>query len=89
MIRPETLAGLIQHHRTHRGRGAAATLLTVKLKDPTGYGRVVRDREGLFERVVEQKDANEEERQIGEINAGIYAFESRKLFEALAATLNT
>jgi bifunctional UDP-N-acetylglucosamine pyrophosphorylase/glucosamine-1-phosphate N-acetyltransferase len=88
MIRPETLAGLVQHHRTHRGRGAAATLLTVKLKDPTGYGRVVRDREGLFERVVEQKDATDAEREIAEINAGIYAFESKKLFAALEKVRN-
>jgi bifunctional UDP-N-acetylglucosamine pyrophosphorylase / glucosamine-1-phosphate N-acetyltransferase len=88
MIRPETLAGLVQHHRSHRGKGAAATLLTVKLKDPAGYGRVVRDHEGLFERVVEQKDATDEERQISEINAGIYSFESRKLFAALEKVRN-
>ena len=43
MIRAETLAALIQLHRNHRGRGAACTILTVKLKDPTGYGRIVRD----------------------------------------------
>src|SRR5215213_8400116 len=71
MIRPETLAGLVQHHHRHRGKGAACTILTVKLKDPTGYGRIVRDREALFEKIVEQKDASEEERQISEINAGI------------------
>src|SRR6478672_5316215 len=43
MIRAETLGGLIQRHRDHRGRGAACTILTVRLKDPTGYGRIVRD----------------------------------------------
>jgi bifunctional UDP-N-acetylglucosamine pyrophosphorylase/glucosamine-1-phosphate N-acetyltransferase len=59
MIRPETLGGLVQHHHGHRGRGAACTILTVKLKDPTGYGRIVRNQEGLFEKIVEQKDANE------------------------------
>ena len=88
MIRPETLAGLVQHHYGHRGRGAACTILTVKLKDPTGYGRIVRNQEGLFEKIVEQKDANETERQIPEINAGIYAFDSRKLFDALAKVQN-
>ncbi|MCA1592063.1 MAG: bifunctional UDP-N-acetylglucosamine diphosphorylase/glucosamine-1-phosphate N-acetyltransferase GlmU, partial [Acidobacteria bacterium] len=83
LVRPETLGALIHQHRTHRGRGAAATLLTVKLEDPTGYGRIVRDAEGRFERVVEQKDATPEERQISEINAGIYCFETRLLFSAL------
>lgn len=88
MIRPETLAGLVQHHHGHRGKGAACTILTVRLKDPTGYGRIVRDRESLFERIVEQKDADENERQIAEINAGIYAFDTRKLFDALAKVQN-
>jgi bifunctional UDP-N-acetylglucosamine pyrophosphorylase/glucosamine-1-phosphate N-acetyltransferase len=88
MIRPETLAGLVQHHYGHRGKGAACTILTVKLKDPTGYGRIVRDREGLFEKIVEQKDADENERQIAEINAGIYAFSTRKLFAALEKVRN-
>jgi bifunctional UDP-N-acetylglucosamine pyrophosphorylase / glucosamine-1-phosphate N-acetyltransferase len=88
MIRPETLAGLVQQHHNHRARGAACTILTVKLKDPTGYGRIVRDREGLFERIVEQRDATEDERQISEINAGIYAFNARKLFAALERVQN-
>jgi bifunctional UDP-N-acetylglucosamine pyrophosphorylase / glucosamine-1-phosphate N-acetyltransferase len=88
MIRPETLAGLVQHHHGHRGKGAACTILTVKLKDPTGYGRIVRDREGLFEKIVEQKDADENERKIVEINAGIYAFDTKKLFAALEKVQN-
>ena len=88
MIRPETLAGLVQHHHRHRGKGAACTILTVKLKDPTGYGRIVRDQEALFERIVEQKDATEDERQINEINAGIYCFDTRKLFTALEKVQN-
>ena len=88
MIRAETLAGLVQHHRQHRGKGAGCTVLTVKLKDPTGYGRIVRDRDGMFERIVEQKDATEEERQITEINAGIYCFDTQKLFDALQKVRN-
>ncbi|HEY0100355.1 MAG TPA: bifunctional UDP-N-acetylglucosamine diphosphorylase/glucosamine-1-phosphate N-acetyltransferase GlmU [Pyrinomonadaceae bacterium] len=84
LINHETLGALIHQHRTHRGRGAACTLLTVKLEDPTGYGRIVRDSDGRFERIVEQKDATPEERQIKEINAGIYCFETRGLFGALA-----
>ncbi|HEY0078494.1 MAG TPA: bifunctional UDP-N-acetylglucosamine diphosphorylase/glucosamine-1-phosphate N-acetyltransferase GlmU [Pyrinomonadaceae bacterium] len=82
-VRAETLLALFYQHRTHRGRGAACTLLAVRLEDPTGYGRIIRDAEGRFERIVEQKDATPEERQINEINAGIYCFETSTLFRAL------
>jgi bifunctional UDP-N-acetylglucosamine pyrophosphorylase/glucosamine-1-phosphate N-acetyltransferase len=88
MIRAETLAALIQQHHTHRGKGAACTLLTVKLEDPTGYGRVIRDEAGLFDRIVEQKDASDEEKKSKEINAGIYCFDTRKLFAALSQVKN-
>ncbi|MGI9104751.1 MAG: bifunctional UDP-N-acetylglucosamine diphosphorylase/glucosamine-1-phosphate N-acetyltransferase GlmU [Pyrinomonadaceae bacterium] len=84
LMRAETLGALIHQHRTHRGHGAACTLLAVRLEDPTGYGRIVRDAENRFERIVEQKDATPEERLINEINAGIYCFETRTLFPALA-----
>ncbi|HEY0379407.1 MAG TPA: bifunctional UDP-N-acetylglucosamine diphosphorylase/glucosamine-1-phosphate N-acetyltransferase GlmU [Pyrinomonadaceae bacterium] len=83
LVRAETLGALIQQHRTHRGRGAACTMLTVKLEDPTGYGRIARDEDGRFLKIVEQKDATPEERQIKEINAGIYCFETPALFSAL------
>jgi bifunctional UDP-N-acetylglucosamine pyrophosphorylase/glucosamine-1-phosphate N-acetyltransferase len=88
MIRPETLASLIQRHRDHRGKGAACTILTVKLKDPTGYGRIVRDDGGIFAKIVEQRDATEAEAEINEINSGIYCFNARKLFAALARVQN-
>ena len=88
MIRAETLAALVQQHRSHRGRGAACTILTVKLDDPTGYGRIVRDDHGLFDRIVEQKDASEDERKVKEINSGIYCFDTRKLFTALQSVKN-
>ncbi len=88
MIRAETLAALVQKHNEHRGRGAACTVLTVRLKDPAGYGRVVRDENGIFERIVEQKDANDDEKQIDEINSGIYCFDTKKLFAALSQVSN-
>jgi bifunctional UDP-N-acetylglucosamine pyrophosphorylase/glucosamine-1-phosphate N-acetyltransferase len=88
MIRAETLASLIQLHRNHRGKGAACTILTVKLKDPTGYGRIVRDEGGIFEKIVEQRDASETEAEINEINSGIYCFNARKLFRALSQVRN-
>ncbi|MDQ1612049.1 MAG: bifunctional UDP-N-acetylglucosamine pyrophosphorylase / glucosamine-phosphate N-acetyltransferase [Pyrinomonadaceae bacterium] len=84
LMHHETLGALVHQHRTHRGRGATCSVLTVKLEDPTGYGRIVRDADGRFERIVEQRDATPEERQIKEINAGIYCFETRSLFGALA-----
>ena len=88
MIRAETLAALIQQHHNHRGKGAACTILTVKLDDPSGYGRIVRDNEGLFNEIVEQKDATDDERKIKEINSGIYCFDTRKLFAALSRVKN-
>jgi bifunctional UDP-N-acetylglucosamine pyrophosphorylase/glucosamine-1-phosphate N-acetyltransferase len=84
LVRAETLAALVHQHRTHRGRGAACTLLTVKLDDPAGYGRIIRDAEGRFEKIVEQRDATPEEKQVNEINAGIYCFDTSALFPALA-----
>ena len=84
MIRAETLAELVSNHRDFRGRGAACTILTVRLKDPTGYGRVVRDENGIFEQIVEQKDATDEQLDIDEINSGIYCFDTQKLFAALS-----
>jgi bifunctional UDP-N-acetylglucosamine pyrophosphorylase / glucosamine-1-phosphate N-acetyltransferase len=84
MIRAETLASLIQQHHTHRGHGAACTILTVKLDDSKGYGRIIRNEEGLFEKIVEEKDATDEERKVKEINSGIYCFDTRKLFSFLS-----
>ncbi len=68
----------------HAGRRAAATLLTAELDDPSGYGRVVRDGDGLVRRIVEEKDADREVLAIREINAGTYLFQREDLEEALA-----
>lgn len=81
LIRPVTLQRLLDQHRE---AGADCTVLSVRLENPTGYGRVVRDEQGGFRKIVEQKDANEEERQVKEINSGIYCFDTRKLFSALS-----
>lgn len=88
MIRSETLAEIVRLHHEFRGKGAACTVLTVRLKDPSGYGRVVRDENGSFDRIVEQKDASDEQKEIDEINSGIYCFNTRKLFAALAKVQN-
>jgi bifunctional UDP-N-acetylglucosamine pyrophosphorylase / glucosamine-1-phosphate N-acetyltransferase len=80
LIRAETLQKLIDHHRA---TNAACTILAVRLENPTGYGRIIRNEAGRFEKIVEQKDATEEERKVREINSGIYCFESTDLFTAL------
>jgi bifunctional UDP-N-acetylglucosamine pyrophosphorylase/glucosamine-1-phosphate N-acetyltransferase len=67
---------------THQQAGAAATVVTARVPDPQGYGRIVRDGEKIA-RIVEEKDASPAERSITEINAGIYAFELAGLFEAV------
>lgn len=81
LIRAETLKKLIDAHTSAR---AACTILTVRLENPTGYGRVLRTEAGGFTKIVEQKDASDDERQIREINAGVYCFESAGLLKALA-----
>jgi bifunctional UDP-N-acetylglucosamine pyrophosphorylase / glucosamine-1-phosphate N-acetyltransferase len=63
--------------------GSSATLLTARLDDPTGYGRIVRGRDGRMERIVEEKDASADEKVIDEINTGVFVFD----LEALASVL--
>ena len=81
LLTPDTLAALATEHRL---ADAAATLLTVDLDDPTGYGRIVRDERGAVDRIVEQTDASDAEREITEINPSIYCFR-RTLPRARAA----
>ncbi|MGZ0068889.1 bifunctional UDP-N-acetylglucosamine diphosphorylase/glucosamine-1-phosphate N-acetyltransferase GlmU [Microbacterium arborescens] len=69
--------------RTHRSTGAAATMLSARLSDPTGYGRVIRDTAGGVDRIVEHKDATDAERAVDEVNAGVYAFQAGPLRERL------
>lgn len=80
LVRREALEKLTEEHYAEN---PSCTMLTVRLENPTGYGRVVRDEAGQFVKIVEQKDATEDERQISEINAGIYCFNRRQLFAAL------
>ncbi len=80
MIRSATLTAFIDQHRAS---GAACSILSVRLENPTGYGRVVRDEDDKFLKIVEQKDASAEELKVKEINSGIYCFDARKLFAAL------
>jgi len=79
LMRPGTLRGLVDHHRA---TSAAATVLTAEFAQPDGYGRIVRT-DGAISAIVEHKDASPAERQIREINSGIYAFDLQPLFPAL------
>ena len=77
LLRPETLRGLLQRHEES---GCAATLITTLLDNPTGYGRIIREKDGpdgagqVLE-IVEEKAATAEQKQIREINSGLYRFE--------------
>jgi bifunctional UDP-N-acetylglucosamine pyrophosphorylase/glucosamine-1-phosphate N-acetyltransferase len=82
-LRAETIG---QFTRYHRDAGAAATVLTAKLDNPSGYGRIVRDNGGALAAIVEQKDADAKTQAIREINSGLFCFDKGKLFSALAAT---
>ena len=73
---------------SHLESGAKATVLTAIMPDATGYGRIVRESDGSVSKIVEHKDATIEERDIKEINSGIYCFDSQSLFSALAEVTN-
>ncbi len=82
LIRPETLGALIEERESS---GAGASLLTARPRDPRGFGRVKRDGgpDGVFQAIVEERDASPEERAIEEVNVGVYAFAPGVLEELL------
>jgi bifunctional UDP-N-acetylglucosamine pyrophosphorylase/glucosamine-1-phosphate N-acetyltransferase len=81
LLRLATVRRLLDRHvETH----AAATVLTARVPDPSGYGRIVR-RDGAIAAIVEDRDATPEERRIDEINSGVYAFDLAPLFDAVAS----
>jgi len=81
LIRPETLTKVLERHRS---TGAAATLATSVIDDPTGYGRIVRDSAGRFVSIVEHKNCTPAQLAIREVNPSYYCFDTRALFAALA-----
>lgn len=85
LIKAETMEALFAHHEK---QSAKATILTAKIDDPTGYGRIIRDENGLVKRIVEHKDATDEERKVTEINTGTYCFDNQALFSALKNVSN-
>jgi len=80
MIKADTLRKLIDHHNNAR---AACTILSVRLENPTGYGHIIRNQNDAFQKIVEHRDATEEQRLVKEINSGIYCFDAKELYRAL------
>ncbi|AWT34839.1 bifunctional protein GlmU [Deinococcus arenae] len=74
LLRADTLTALLSDHRA---RGGAFTVLTGEVPDATGYGRIIRDAQGNVERIVEQKDATPQERDVREFNSGVYLMDAR------------
>ena len=83
LIRARTLRTMLDRHRNEN---ASATLATSVIDDPTGYGRIVRGPDHRFERIVEQKNASDEERAIREVYPSYACFDCKELFEMLHAT---
>jgi len=79
-----TGASLRSLHSRHLEMKAKATVLTAEVFDPTGYGRIIRDDQGRISRIVEEKDCKEFEKEIDEINSGVYLFDFAALRGALA-----
>src|SRR3989441_6158663 len=80
LLRGEALSALLAEHEKSR---AAVTVLTAKLDEPRGYGRIIRARNGAFREIVEEKDATDEQKEISEVNCGVYVFSGRELWPAL------
>ena len=85
LFTPELLKKFVEKHLESN---AAATVLTAEMPDATGYGRIIREDDGTFKKIVEHKDANSYERRISEVNAGVYCFDVEKLFAALSQVKN-
>lgn len=85
LLSEETLRAILACHEEQQ---AAATVLTADVADPAGYGRIIRNEAGEVLRIVEHKDASDEQRAIREINTGIYCFDNNKLIAALSQVKN-
>lgn len=85
LITAQTIEKMLAFHRKKKN---AVTVLSALVNDPTGYGRIVRDESKHFVKIVEQKDATDEEKRITEINGGMYVFEAKHLKSALSKITN-
>jgi UDP-N-acetylglucosamine diphosphorylase/glucosamine-1-phosphate N-acetyltransferase len=85
LLKPSTIKSLIENHIA---TGAAITVLTTIPPDARGYGRIIKDADGKIAKIVEERDATAAEKQIGEINTGIYCADTPLLFDALGKVKN-
>lgn len=85
LLSSETLAGLLKEHRQ---AAAAATVLTARVPNPSGYGRIIRSASGALEKIVEEKDAHAPEKAVAEINTGAYVFAAEALLDVLKRLSN-
>nr|WGD62804.1 bifunctional UDP-N-acetylglucosamine diphosphorylase/glucosamine-1-phosphate N-acetyltransferase GlmU [Bacillus subtilis] len=85
LLTAETMEQMLKEHTQ---REAKATILTAVAEDPTGYGRIIRAENGAVQKIVEHKDASEEERLVTEINTGTYCFDNEALFRAIDLVSN-
>lgn len=85
LISEKTLRSLISYHIEHKLSG---TILSAEFDDPSGYGRIIRDGSGNVEKIVEHKDASEDEKLIKEINSSMYCFNTAALIDALGEIKN-
>jgi UDP-N-acetylglucosamine diphosphorylase/glucosamine-1-phosphate N-acetyltransferase len=80
LLTSNTVKKLLEEHRAKK---AKATVLTAIIEDPSGYGRIIRNKDGMVERIVEDKDASADEKKVKEFNTGTFCFDSRSLFSVL------
>ena len=80
LLTESTTTALLGYHRSTE---AFATILTAEVLDPSGYGRIIRNKDGSVKKIVEEKDARKKEKDVKEINSGIYVFQKEALFESL------
>ncbi|MCK8101695.1 bifunctional UDP-N-acetylglucosamine diphosphorylase/glucosamine-1-phosphate N-acetyltransferase GlmU [Bacillus sp. 2CMS4F] len=85
LLTAETMEAMLKEHTQ---KEAKATILTAVAEDPTGYGRIIRGESGAVQKIVEHKDASEEERLVTEINTGTYCFDNEALFRAIDQVSN-
>ena len=85
LITSESILKTIQYHKQQNN---SATVITAEIPDPTGYGRILRNSEGNVLKIIEHRDATDEQRKINEINSGMYCFTIKNLLEALGELNN-
>lgn len=85
LVSAQTISNALQYYNEGNYK---AVVISADVDDPSGYGRIIRDGEGRLVKIVEQRDANDAEKAVREINSGMYVFSSKELSEALKLLKN-